>query len=307
MSVDVSPKAAESGHDRAPRVRVLRSADLPAVGDIFREAFNQIYIRRGFEKVVRDPDTGLAIARAYLAHDPEHCLVVESEGVVAGSAFLHPRGNVAGAGPITVAPALQGSGLGSLLVDELCRRSDALGVPSLRLIQDAFNEEAYALYSSRGFVVRTVFARASFRSEGAAKPILSRGARFSDLPRIGSLEQDMLGFARRRDYELLRRLGEIRVLEGRDGLEGWIARMVQGRAAAIGPVLSRSKAGLEQLLLDATSDLAAGTEVRFLLPSGCRVSVPGRVRLHSLCNYMVRGSFAGLAPNYIPTLFPESG
>lgn len=86
-----------------------------------------------------------------------------------------------------------------------------------------------------------------------------------------------------------------------------MARVVQGDVAAIGPVLSRSQDGLEKLLLDATNDLPMETEARFLLPSGCRVVPPGDLRLHSLCNYMVRGTFDGLCPHYIPTLFPESG
>lgn len=290
-----------------PRVRLLHADDLPAVGGIFREAFNEVYLRHGLDKIVTDPEAGRAIARAYLAHDPEHCLVVESGGEVAGSAFLHPRGEVAGAGPITVAPSMQGKGLGSRLVDELCRRSDALGVPSLRLIQDAFNKDSYALYSAKGFAARAVFARASFRWTGSAKPPVARLARWSDLERIGDLEKELLGFARRRDYELLRRLGDIRLLEGANRLEGWMGRMVQGGVAAIGPVLSRSEAGLEQLLRDATVDLPRDTEVRFLLPAGSTFAPPATLRVKSLCNYMVRGSFDGFRGYYIPTLFPESG
>jgi hypothetical protein len=132
-------------------------------------------------------------------------------------------------------------------------------------------------------------------------------ARWSDLERIGTLEQELLGFARRRDYELLRRVGEVRVLEGARGLEGWMARIVEGGIAAIGPVLSRSEAGIENLLRDATADLPRDTEVRFLLPAGSTFTPPAALRLHSLCNYMVRGSFSGVRGNYIPTLFPESG
>ena len=307
MGASHGSKAGDSGGEHATGVRRLCAEDLPAIGRIFREAFNQIYAQRGFPPVVTDPDTGVAIARTYLSHDPEHCLVVEAAGQVVGSGFLHPRGEVAGAGPITIDPACQGMGFGTRLVDELCRSSDSLGIPSLRLIQDAFNESSYALYSGKGFVAQAVFARASLRVDAGFGSPLSRVARWSDLERIGSLEKSLLGFARRRDYELLRRLGEVRILEGQHGLEGWMARMVQGDVAAIGPVLSRSEAGLQQLLLDATADLPPGVEARFLLPSGCTVAPRGALRVHSLCNYMVRGKFAGLHPHYIPTLFPESG
>lgn len=294
-----------------PRVRRLLASEVPDIARIFRAAFNEIYERRGYGPIVVDESVGRVIAETYLDHDPEHCFVVEVEGRLAGSGFLHPRGEVAGIGPVTIDPAMQGQGLGRLLVSELCRRADELGIPSLRLIQDAFNENSYALYASLGFLPRGVLARASFPAKPCGRPRVIRAAGKVDLPRIEGLEQECLGFSRRRDYDLLRRTGEIFVLDGADGLEGWLARIVRGPVAVLGPVLSRTSEGMCQLVAGASADLPAETDVRMLLPSECSELMaelgPQGLEIHSLCNYMVRGSFGGIRGYYAPTLFPESG
>jgi ribosomal protein S18 acetylase RimI-like enzyme len=292
-------------------VRPLKAREIPAVASIFRAAFNELYERRGYGPILPDESVGRVIAETYLAHDPDHCLVVEFGGRLAGSGFLHPRGEVAGIGPITIEPKFQARGLGRLLVSELCRRADRLAISSLRLIQDAFNENSYALYANLGFLPRRVLARASFPAHPTVGPRAIRAAGKADLPRIAKLEQECLGFSRRRDYDLLRRSGELFVLDGEAGLEGWLARIVRGSVAVLGPVLSRTSEGMCQLVADASADLPPATEVRLLLPAECgdllAQLAPRGLEIHSLCNYMVRGSFGGIRGCYAPTLFPESG
>src|SRR5215472_15292512 len=121
-------------------VRPMTRDDFPQVAVIFRDAFNELYARRGFGQVVPDVSVGTAIAAAYQSLDAEGGLVATSRGEIVGSGFLHLRGRTAGIGPVTVDPAAQGRGAGHALIAELCRRADAAGVRSLRLIQDAFNE-----------------------------------------------------------------------------------------------------------------------------------------------------------------------
>ncbi len=57
-------------------VRPMREGDVPEVGSIFREAFNEVYLRRGYGPVVADDSVGAVIARSYAELDPEGCLVV---------------------------------------------------------------------------------------------------------------------------------------------------------------------------------------------------------------------------------------
>ena len=281
------------------------------VATIFRDAFNDLYERRGFGPIVADESVGRVIAETYLVHDPDHCLVVEYDGRLAGSAFLHPRATVAGIGPVTVDPSLHGRGLGRALVGGLCERADRLGIASTRLIQDAFNENSYALYARLGFRPQRVLARASFLPGRGPAVRETRVAAAADLANIAALEEDLLGFSRRRDYELLRRVGEVLVLDGRGGIEGWAGRIVRGSVAVLGPVLSRSFEGMRRLVDEGSSELPAGTEIRILLPAESpevlEFLAPRELEVHSLCNYMVRGSFSGIRGHYVPTLFPESG
>jgi GNAT superfamily N-acetyltransferase len=294
-----------------PRVRAMRATDVPIVGAIFREAFNEIYTRRGYGPVVADESVGSVIADTYRALDPANCIVVEREGELIASGFLHVRGSTAGAGPITVLPAHQGTGVGLRLMQEVCRQADQAGVQSLRLIQDAFNETAFALYGSVGFVCREVLARTSFRSD--RRPVDGTGCRRAttrDLEGIVALETGLLGLRRRCDYELLLRVGEVFVGE-RAGIRSSIARIVRGRVAVLGPAVAASLGEMVQLIDFATRDLPPGTDTRLLLPArspDLQSALVGRsLEVHSLCLYMVRGEYEPFRGYYVPTLFPESG
>jgi ribosomal protein S18 acetylase RimI-like enzyme len=286
----------------------MTTGDVARVAEIFRDAFNDIYKRRGFGPVVTDIAVGAVIADAYRDLDPAGCVVVTVGGEVAGSGFLHVRGATGGAGPITIAPPFQCLGAGRVLMDEICRRADAAGVESLRLIQDAFNETAYALYCRTGFVGREVLLRASFRSaRGGPWGSGIRRAFRGDLTRIGELERRLLGIDRPRDHVLLLRLGEMLVAE-----DGMLARIVRGGVTVLGPVVAASLETTLGLIDAATSDLPPNSDVRLLVPA-CRDDLVAalfarrRLEVHSLCTYMVRGGYAGLGCYYVPTLFPESG
>ena len=286
----------------------MAASDVPRVAEIFRDAFNDIYKRRGFGPVVTDGSVGAVIADAYRDLDPGGCVVVTVEGQIAGSGFLHVRGVNGGAGPITIAPAFQGSGAGRALMDEIARRSDAAGVTSLRLIQDAFNEVAFALYCRIGFVGREVLLRASFRSTRDARTGSTvRRAYRGDLARIGEIERALLGMDRPQDHALMLRLGEMFLAP-----DGVMARIVRGGVTVLGPLAAESLEGTLALIAAGTSDLPPNSDVRLLVPA-CRddlvreLFAHRRLEVHSLCTYMVRGDYAGFRGYYVPTLFPESG
>lgn len=286
----------------------MSASDVPRVAAIFRDAFNDVYKRRGFGPVVTDDAVGAVIADTYRDLDPGGCVVVTVDGEVAGSGFLHPRGATGGAGPITIAPAFQGLGVGRSLMEEIVARSDAAGVASLRLIQDAFNEVAYALYSVTGFVGRETLLRASFRSRrlGRGAGDVRRAYR-GDLARIRAIENDLLGIDRPQDHTLLLRLGEILLAP-----DGMLVRIVRGNVTVLGPLVAESLEGALALIAAGTTDLTPHSDVRLLVPARCddlvrELLVNYKLEIHSLCTYMVRGGWNGVRGYYVPTLFPESG
>lgn len=289
-------------------VRDMSASDVPRVAEIFRDAFNDVYKRRGFGPVVTDDTVGAVIADSYRDLDPGGCVVVTVDGEVAGSGFLHPRGETGGAGPITIAPGYQGRGAGRALMAEIVRRSDAAGVTSLRLIQDSFNEVAYALYAVTGFVGREILLRSSFRSRRAARvPAEVRRAYRGDLARIRAIENDLLGIDRPQDHGLLHRLGEIFLVP-----DGMLVRIVRGNVTVLGPLVAASLEGALALIVAGTTDLPPHSDVRLLVPARCddllrALLVDHGLEVHSLCTYMVRGTWTGVRGYYVPTLFPESG
>jgi ribosomal protein S18 acetylase RimI-like enzyme len=292
-------------------VRPMIREDFPRVAVIFREAFNELYARRGFGQVVPDASVGIAIAAAYQTLDPEGCLVATSRGEIVGSGFLHPRGRTAGIGPVTVDPAAQGRGAGHALVAELCRRADAAGVRSLRLIQDAFNEASFALYGRAGFVAREALVRSSFRSpRGYADDRSIRRAQASDVSAVIEHEARLVGISRPQDYELLLRTGEV-FIAGEPTITGSLARIARGDVAVLGPASAESLDVLVALIEAATSELRPRTDTRLLVPARTpdlldRLFAMG-LEVHSLCTYMVRGEYRPFTEYYVPTLFPESG
>lgn len=286
----------------------MSATDVPRVADIFRDAFNDIYKRRGFGPVVTDNAVGAVIADTYRDLDPGGCVVVTVDGEIAGSGFLHPRGITGGAGPITIAPAFQGLGAGRALMEEIVARSDAAGIASLRLIQDAFNEVAYALYAATGFAGREILLRASFRSRRLGRiPGDVRRAYRGDLARVRAIENDLLGIDRPQDHALLLRLGEIFLVP-----DGMLVRIVRGNVTVLGPLVAESLEGALALIAAGTTDLTPHSDVRLLVPARCddlvrELIVNYKLEIHSLCTYMVRGRWSGARGYYVPTLFPESG
>ena len=71
-------------------VRDMAASDVPAVAAIFRDAFNDVYKRRGFGPVVTDDAVGAVSRDTYRDLDPGGCVVVTVDGEVAGSGFPIP-------------------------------------------------------------------------------------------------------------------------------------------------------------------------------------------------------------------------
>ena len=97
---------------------------------------------------------------AELAGRPRRSYVVaEQGGVVVGYAGVDRHGEVADVMTIAVAPAAQGQGLGSLLMDWLIDAARCGGAEHLMLEVRADNTAAQRLYSKRGFAMLTVRRR----------------------------------------------------------------------------------------------------------------------------------------------------
>jgi predicted N-acetyltransferase YhbS len=135
-----------------PEIRPATPADNEACGRIIFEAFKGIADRHGFPWDFPSVEAGTQLAATFTAAPSIYGVVAEMDGRVVGSNFMAEGDPIRGIGPITVDPAVQGSGVGRRLMEAaLARAGDAMGV---RLVQDAFNTHSMSLYASLGFDVR---------------------------------------------------------------------------------------------------------------------------------------------------------
>jgi GNAT superfamily N-acetyltransferase len=134
------------------KIRPAIAADAEACGRIIFEAFQGIAEKHGFPPDFPSVEAATQLATIFIADPSIHGVVAEMDGRVVGSNFLTEGDPIRGVGPITVDPAVQGGGIGRLLMEAVVERArDAIGV---RLVQDAFNTRSIAIYALIGFDVK---------------------------------------------------------------------------------------------------------------------------------------------------------
>src|SRR4051812_44824136 len=128
-------------------------ADLDPCATICFEAFGALNARHGFPSDFSTRDHVAGLMGMLLSAPPVYSVIAEQEGRVVGSNFLWDGGMVAGVGPISVDPSAQG-GVGRRLMQAVLDRAAERRVPSVRLVQAAFNTTSMSLYTKLGFDVR---------------------------------------------------------------------------------------------------------------------------------------------------------
>jgi GNAT superfamily N-acetyltransferase len=133
------------------------AADAPVCASILHEAFVRIATQHGFPSSFPSIEVAGRVAEHFLRVPTIHSLVAESAGRVAGVVFLDEGDPIAGVAAIAVQPALQGHGIGRRLMRAALER--ARGAVGVRLVQEAYNTGALALYASLGFEAKEPLAR----------------------------------------------------------------------------------------------------------------------------------------------------
>jgi GNAT superfamily N-acetyltransferase len=126
--------------------------DAEACGVICHDAFADIAAKHNFAKDF--PSAEFAIAALTGILGSAFSVVAEADGRIIGSNFLDERGKIYGVGPITVDPAVQDSGTGRLLMQAVLDRAAERGAAGVRLLQDAFHNRSFVLYTKLGFQMR---------------------------------------------------------------------------------------------------------------------------------------------------------
>lgn len=132
-------------------LRQGRPEDAEVLGNICFHAFKTISAKHNFPQDFPSPEVATGFINMLLRRPDIYSVVAEIDGRIAGSNFLWESDDVSAVGPITIDPDLQNSTIGRELMQEVIRRSDEQGFPSVRLVQAAYHNRSLALYTKLGF------------------------------------------------------------------------------------------------------------------------------------------------------------
>jgi GNAT superfamily N-acetyltransferase len=283
-------------------VRALAAHERDAAGGLLYEAFSRSAGERGYPPPWAAAGEAAELAREYAAAEPEGAFAADVDGQLAGVGFVRRRGEVATIGPI--AAAERGRGAGSALLDELIACADHWGCQAIRLYQDAWNPDSFALYAGRSFAVVDVVSRIERPAGPPPRLDASRGLeiapfRSQDLLELAGLDLRLTGLDRKDDLTALVRL----VARRRGAVVGFLGM----RGGLLGPALALDVADLGALISRALSEAnthatarlstAAPTAMLAALALGFRVVEVGLV--------MSRGIQPSARPPQLYSVAPE--
>ncbi len=241
---------------------------------------NYWYRTHGFPAIFTgEPEAALVFPEVYETLDPGCCLtaVHHVTGRIAASCFYHPRETHVSLGIMNVHPNYAGKGLARWLLEEIIGVGEKRGVP-VRLVSSAMNLDSFALYTRAGFVPRALYQDMILPvSENKIPCTLPefafvREANAADLPNIVSLERELTGLEREKDYRLFLEnaagLWKTFVLENEitGELDGVLASVDHPGSRLLGPGSARTERG-GAALLHAQWNARAGTSPVFLVPA----------------------------------------
>jgi predicted N-acetyltransferase YhbS len=197
-----------------PEIRSATPADA--------EAFRGIADQHGFPWDFPSVVAGTQLATTFIAAPLIYGVVAELDGRVVGSNFMAEGDPIRGIGPITVDPAVQGSGVGRRLMEAALERAgDAMGV---RLVQDAFNTRSMSLYAALGFDVREplLLMQGTPRS-GPDRGYAVRSMTAADVDACGALCTSVHGVERTHELQEALRVFSPFVLEREGHITGYLS------------------------------------------------------------------------------------
>jgi ribosomal protein S18 acetylase RimI-like enzyme len=135
-------------------IRETLQDDASECGIICLEAFNAIADQHNFPHDFGSVEETSGLLSHLFSRNDIYTIVAEVNDKILGSNVLWENGKVAGVGPITVEPNIQGSQVGKVLMENILERAESKGFKSVRLVQAAYNNTTMALYTKLGFDVQ---------------------------------------------------------------------------------------------------------------------------------------------------------
>ncbi|MFN5583601.1 ribosomal protein S18-alanine N-acetyltransferase [Gemmatimonas sp.] len=153
------------------QVRTMVEADVPAVATIEVASFSDAWPGSAFDELLRCDYARLRVA-------------VSASGEVVGYCVLTRAADEGEIANICTAPAVRGTGVGGLLLDDALGAADAGGTESVYLEVRVSNAAARGLYESRGFA--PAGRRRGYYQQPTEDALVLRRARPQPVPAPGA-------------------------------------------------------------------------------------------------------------------------
>jgi len=178
-------------------IRRATPEDASICGQICYNAFATINAAHGFPCDFPSAQHAIGMLSSMFARTDFCCVVAEVDGRVVGSNALEERSIIRGVGPISIDPSAQNLGVGRKLMQAVIDRASQQNASGIRLVQAAFHNRSFSLYTSLGFDIREPLSCVQGRTlERAIPGCTVRPAQLADLEACGALSNRIHGFDR---------------------------------------------------------------------------------------------------------------
>ena len=302
-------------------IRAMRRDEWEDVAELIHLSTNYWYEANRHLRIFTCPPEGcMWFCKVYEALDPGCCLVARdvSSGRLVGSCFYHPRSTHVSLGIMNAHPGYFGRGVASRLLARIVEIAHERDLP-VRLVSSAMNLDSFSLYNRAGFVPRQLYQDMYLPKgvAGAAAPGLAgqvREARLADVPALVSLERELAGLDRQKDYDFFIRneqgIWHTLVLEESPGrMAGFLVSVNHPSSNMLGPGVMRDVPSALALIYRQLEHHAGRTPV-FLAPTD-RPELLEQVykwggRNCEIHMHNVLGRFPRMQGINMPTFMPET-
>jgi GNAT superfamily N-acetyltransferase len=269
-------------------LRPVTPDDLAACGDVFYEAEDELYGRRGLTPVPRNRRALERMLGHIVATDPERCWLAERDGDVVAFAMASQRERFWFLSFLFVRPDSQGRGIGRRLLERCLPAEGAADI--LGTCVEAIQPISTGLYASYGLVPREpLFALIGTPTDDlrglAGLPGSLEVVAFAELAGAGeerlaaeldAIDREVQGFSRQADHRALRawgRTGFVLRSAGRPVGYGYAER-----AGRVGPVVVRDRRHLLPFVGELTHRVSAVEAWQILVPGAADETMVGLLR-----------------------------
>ncbi|OKH48555.1 GNAT family N-acetyltransferase [Calothrix sp. HK-06] len=135
-------------------LRQGRPLDAHLCALICYEAFNNIADKHNFPRYFTSLQEVIDWFIGKFKNQNVYSIIAEIDGQIVASNFLKIRGDIAGVGPVTVAPNVQNDSVGRRLMENVLEYAQQKGSVSVRLVQAGYDNRSLALYTKLGFNIQ---------------------------------------------------------------------------------------------------------------------------------------------------------